>query len=62
MTGVMKKLSDWIEDVLLANLSEMPARIADEDCTWYISNGLGAEHLKLESSIGTIPDRKMVIV
>ena len=47
MPNVMKRLTDWIEDIVLANVSEHPARIAGEDCTWFIRNGVGADQLKL---------------
>lgn len=62
MVGIMKKLGEWVEDILLANVSSVPAKIADEDCTWYIRNGLGNEHLKLEASLGITPDRKVTLL
>ncbi|MDE1769429.1 MAG: hypothetical protein KGI28_02595 [Thaumarchaeota archaeon] len=59
---VMKKLGEWIEDILLANVSQVPAKVADEDCTWYIRNGFGDAHLKLESSLGLVPNRKVTLL
>ncbi len=52
MKKTVKKLSDWINNMHSCNISGYLTRFADQDCTWYIRNDLGVEHLKLESSFG----------
>lgn len=58
----MKKLSDWIQNMHACNISGFPTRLADQDCTWYISNELGAEHLHLESSFGVKPYQQIIFL
>ncbi|WP_101476871.1 hypothetical protein [Candidatus Nitrosotalea bavarica] len=60
--GAVKKLLAWVTDMHSCNTSAFPTKVASEDCTWYIRNNLGAEHLKLESSVGAKPYQKMIIL
>ena len=53
----VNNLSDWIKRLFLENKT---IKIADEDCTWYLKNDLGMEHLKLEASLGSKPSRKII--
>jgi len=58
----VKKLSDWINNMHSCNTSSLPTRFADQDCTWYIRNQLGEEHLKMESSLGPKPYQQMILL
>ena len=58
----VKKLSDWINNMHSCNTSSLPTRFADQDCTWYIKNELGEEHLKMESSFGPKPHQQIVLL
>jgi hypothetical protein len=60
--GAVKKLLAWVTDMHSCNTSAFPTKVASEDCTWYIRNNLGAEHLRLESSLGPKPYQKMIIL
>ena len=61
-TGAMKKTIDWIMNVHSCNTSTFPTKIAGEDCTWYLRNDLGTEHLKAEYSLSANPVNKMTIL
>ena len=58
----IKKLSDWIHNMHACNISGFPTRFADYDCTWYIRNEFGAEHLHLESSFGVKPYQQIIFI
>lgn len=61
-TGAIKKTIDWVMNVHSCNTSTFPTKIAGEDCTWYVRNNLGAEHLKMESSLGMTSANKMTFL
>jgi hypothetical protein len=44
------------------NLSGFPTRFVDYDCTWYIRNEIGSEHLQLESSFGVKPYQQIIFI
>lgn len=58
----VKKLSEWVNNMHSCNTSSYPTRFADQDCTWYVRNELGAEHMKLESSFGQKPAQQMILL
>jgi hypothetical protein len=58
----IKKLSEWVNNMHSCNTSGYPTRYADQDCTWYIRNELGDDHMKLESSFGQKPAQQIIIM
>lgn len=60
--GAVKKLFEWVTNMHSCNTSTFPTKVASEDCTWYIRNNLGEEHLKMETSVGAKPYQKMIIL
>lgn len=62
MKKTIKKLSDWINNMHACNISGSLTRFADQDCTWYIRNDLGVEHLNLESSFGVKPYQQVILL
>lgn len=58
----VKKLSAWINNMHSCNTSGFPTRFADQDCTWYIRNELGVEHMKMEYSFGQKPAQQLILL
>jgi hypothetical protein len=58
----VKKLSEWINNMHSCNTSGFPTRFADQDCTWYVRNELGMEHMKMESSFGQKPTQQIILL
>jgi hypothetical protein len=48
----LKKLSDWMFNLHSSNKSDFATRIAFEDGTWWLRNGLADDYVRFEGSLG----------
>ena len=48
----LKKLSDWMFNLHSSNKSDFATRIAFEDGTWWLRNGLDEDYVRFEESLG----------
>jgi len=48
----LKKLSDWMFNLHSSNKSDFATRIAFEDGTWWLLNGLADDYVRFEGSLG----------
>ncbi|MDQ6667255.1 MAG: hypothetical protein M3Y53_03390 [Thermoproteota archaeon] len=48
----LEKLSDWMVNLHSSNKSDFATRIAFEDGTWWLKNGLADDYIRFEESLG----------
>lgn len=48
----LEKLSDWMVNLHSSNKSDFATRIAFEDGTWWLRNGLADDYIRFEESLG----------
>ncbi len=59
---VVKKIRGWMAEVHASNETNLPTRIAVEDYSWFLQNGLDKGLMELEQSIGRRVKENMTIL
>jgi hypothetical protein len=58
----IRKIRGWMADVHASNETNLPTRIAVEDYSWFLQNGLAKGLMELEQSIGRRVRENMIIL
>jgi len=58
----VKKIRGWMAEVHASNETNLPTRIAVEDYSWFLQNGLAKGLMELEQSIGRRVKENMTIL
>jgi hypothetical protein len=61
-SGAIKKIRDWITEVHETNETNLPTRIAVEDYSWFLQNGIAKGLMDLEQSFGRKVKENMTIL
>src|SRR6266567_6009125 len=61
-SGAIKKIRGWIAEVHATNETDLPTRIAVEDYSWLLQNGLAKGLMDLEQSFGRRVKENMTIL
>ncbi len=60
--GAIKKIRGWMAEVHASNETNLPTRIAVEDYSWLLQNGLARGLMDLEQNIGRRVKENMIIL
>jgi len=60
--AAIRKIRDWMTKIHESNESDLPTRIAVEDYSWFLQNGLTKGLMELEQNIGPIVKENMTIL
>lgn len=61
-TAAIGKIRDWMTEIHASNETKLPTRIAVEDYSWFLQNGLAKGLIELEESIGPKVKENMIIM
>ena len=60
--AAIRKIRDWMTEVHASNETHLPTRIAVEDYSWFLQNGLAKGLMELEQNIGRRVKENMIIL
>jgi hypothetical protein len=60
--AVIRKIRDWMTEIHASNETNLPTRIAVEDYSWFLQNGLARGLMDLEQNIGPRVKENMTIL
>ena len=60
--AAIRKIRDWMAEVHASNETNLPTRIAVEDYSWFLQNGLAKGLMELEQNIGRRVKENMIIL